>query len=69
MQLEKYIILGQISMVNFNKSRGKLLFARDVQLYLSTALIKAKYYMAREKKKKPSQHNILSTNHSVKLHV
>lgn len=68
MQLQKYIMLGQISTVNFNKSRGKLLFARDVQFYLSTALIEVKYYRARGKKK-PSQCNILSTNRSVKLQV
>lgn len=65
MQLEKYIMLGQISTVNFNKSRGKLLFAWDVQFYLRRALIKVKYY--REREKKNSQCNILSTNCSVKL--
>lgn len=51
MQLEKYIMLGQISTVNFNKSRGKLLFAWDVQFYLRRALIKVKYYREKEKKK------------------
>lgn len=65
MQLEKCIMLEQISMVNFNKSRGKLLFVWDAQFYLSTALIKVKY--CRGRGKKTSQSNIFSTNHSVKL--